>query len=92
MTEDGWATAMIEQPAFPIGGAHRPLAVRLSWKADTLPRFVQWKMPGAGTHVLGLEPANCRVGGRAAERAAGTLVTLAPGETRSYDLRFEVVE
>ncbi len=92
VTKAGWATATIEQPAFPVGSAHRPLAVRLSWKADTLPRFVQWKMPCAGTHVLGLEPANCLVVGRAAERAAGTLVTLAPGESRSYELRFEVVD
>jgi hypothetical protein len=38
-------------------------------------------MPGQGIHVLGIEPANCHVGGRAAERAAGTLRTLQAGET-----------
>ena len=50
----------------------------------------EWKMAGAGTHVLGIEPANCYVEGRAAERARGTLVTLEPGESRTYELSLEV--
>jgi hypothetical protein len=55
-----------------------------------LPRLIQWKMPGAGAHVLGIEPANCHVEGRAAERERGTLVMLAPGETRRHELSLEV--
>ena len=93
--EDGtrpeWATVDIHNPRFPVpGGEARPLTLRLTWATQTLPRFVQWKMPGAGTHVLGIEPANCWVRGRAAERAAGTLETLQPGESRVYQLRVEV--
>jgi hypothetical protein len=92
ITRDGWATATIRNPGFPLaeGVGTVPLAVRLSWATETLPRLVQWKMPGAGTHVLGIEPANCYVEGRAAERARGTLVTLEPGESRTYELRLEV--
>ncbi len=83
--------AQIENPTFPIGPAmHTGLRVRLGWKTDTLPQLVQWKMPGAGTHVLGLEPANCLVEGRAAERERGTLVHLEPGECRQYELEFSM--
>lgn len=84
------ATVVIRNPVFPLPGGPRPLVVRLGWSVATLPRLVQWKMAGAGMHVLGIEPANCHVGGRADERARGTLVTLEPGERRRYSLRLEI--
>jgi hypothetical protein len=84
-------SAVVHNPAFPLPyGPARPLSVRLSWFTSQLPRLVQWKMPGAGTHVLGIEPANCYVEGRAVERARGELEMLAPGETRDFHLTFEV--
>jgi len=86
---DGFATATIRNPSFPAAGGDTPLTVRLSWKADTLPELVQWRMPGAGEHVLGIEPANCRVGGRAAERERGALQHLEPGESREFELRLD---
>ncbi len=92
--KDGWAEVRIHNPAFPLGPNPGPVQVRVRWKTDTLPRLVQWKMPGAGVHVLGVEPANCHVEGRARERARKTLVTLQPGEKRSYQLslHFETQE
>ena len=83
---------IIHNPHFPQSGAGRttPLWLRLSYSTRQLPRLVQWKMAGAGAHVLGIEPANCYVEGRAAERSRGTLVTLEPGETRQYDLALEL--
>ena len=83
---------VIANPHFPQVGAMRghPLWLRLSWSSRQLPRLVQWKMTGQGAHVLGIEPANCYVEGRAAERARGSLVTLEPGETRQYDLSLEL--
>jgi len=36
-------------------------------------------MMGKGMHVVGLEPGNCLVGGRAEERAAGRLSFMEPG-------------
>jgi len=42
--------------------------------------------------VLGLEPANCRVGGRSQERARGTLQILQPGEVRKFLVEIEVSE
>ncbi len=90
--ENGWAAATIRNPQFPMadGAGTVPLVVHLRWAAENLPRLVQWKMSGAGTHVLGIEPANCYVEGRAVERARGTLVTLEPGESRTYELTLEV--
>jgi hypothetical protein len=87
---DGNATVTVRNPHFP--STHRPLTVRLSWEMRNLPLFVQWKMPGEGTHVLGIEPANCHVEGRAAERTRGTLVMLAPGQTIEYNLEISLSE
>lgn len=84
------ATAVVRNGQFPVPGGARALEVRLTWSTAQLPVLVQWKMPGAGEHVLGLEPANCRVGGRVAERERGTLTMLPPGESRSYDIELEV--
>jgi hypothetical protein len=67
------------------------VGVYVRYRQQTLPQFVQWRMFGGGTYVLGLEPANCRVGGRAMERAAGRLQTLQPGESRSYRLEIGVL-
>lgn len=83
---DGRATAVIHSPRFCGHGAD----VSLKWKTETLPMMVQWKMPGAGEHVLGLEPSNCRVAGRAAERERGSLQRLAPGERRVFELDLSV--
>lgn len=87
---DGLAAVTLRNPHFPL--ADRPLTVRLAWDARSLPVLVQWKMPGEGTHVLGIEPANCHVEGRTAERERGTLVLLAPGQTVEYNLELSVSE
>ncbi len=86
-----YAKAEIDNPAFPVGsGESIGLRAQLIWKTDALPQFVQWKMPGAGVHALGLEPSNCLVEGRTKERQRGTLTTLEPGESRNYELDFQV--
>jgi uncharacterized protein DUF4432 len=87
---DGMAAVTLRNPHFPA--ADKPLTVRLAWKVDTLPVLVQWKMPGEGTHVLGVEPANCHVEGRAAERERGMLVMLPPGQTIEHTLMLTIME
>src|SRR5690606_30825938 len=87
---DGFATASIHNPAFPICGGARPVTAKLSWKTDALPHMIQWKMAGAGEHVLGIEPANCRVEGRAVERQRGTLKLIQPGETVKFCVALEL--
>jgi hypothetical protein len=83
--DDGFATALIRNETLQLG-----LFVR--YRQAELPRFVEWKMMGEGTYVVGMEPANCFVGGRAAERAQGTLQFLAPGESRSFVVQIGIVE
>lgn len=67
------------------------LALLLRYRTKELPRFAEWKMTGEGTYVVGLEPANCRVEGRAAERARGTLRTLGPGEEEEFLLDLTIL-
>jgi hypothetical protein len=87
---DGTAEASIVQPEFPTGSGSKSVKVSLGWSADTLPLLVQWRMPGAGEHVLGLEPSNCRVEGREEERKRGGPIVLAPGGSVSYRLELNV--
>jgi len=62
------------------------LGVSLRYNKTEYPLFVEWKMMGEGLYVVGLEPANCHVEGRAQERLRGSLVNLEPGEVRTYRL------
>jgi hypothetical protein len=56
---------------------------------SSLPRLWQWIDPSFG--VVGIEPANCSVLGRAHDRAEGRLPVLAPGEARTSTLEISVV-
>lgn len=76
---DGWAEARLENPQL-AGG----LALRVRFRPEELPEFIQWTMTGEGTYVLGLEPATCRLRGYPAEREAGRVIDLQPGEVRRF--------
>jgi hypothetical protein len=54
---------------------------------STLPRLWQWIHPSYG--VLGIEPSNCSVLGRAHDRAEGRLPVLEPGEERVTGLHID---
>lgn len=81
--EDGWCSATVDSP--PTG-----LRFLVRWEAAGLPRMHQWVHPAPGIAVLGLEPANCSVLGRAADRAAGRLPVLEPGVERVTRLEVRV--
>ena len=61
------------------------ISVTVRWEG--LGRLHQWTHPGLG--ALGIEPANCSVLGRAADRAAGRLPLLEPGEERVTRLEIQ---
>lgn len=84
--EEGYAYAGIVNRRLRDG-----FGVAVTYTAETLPEFVQWKSMKRGTYVCGLEPANCRVTGRADERAAGRLKFLEPGQTVTYDVILSVL-
>ena len=91
MEEDNnFTTAKIYNPKFPLTSGECGLSVVLGWSTSQLPKLVQWKMPGAGIHVLGIEPANCYVEGRSVERNRGELMTLDPGESQTYEINLEI--
>jgi hypothetical protein len=84
---DGWATVALVNRAFDGRG----LGLRLRYRPEELPHLWQWRMLGQGAYVMGIEPANCGLAGRAEERRMGRLAILAPGEERVHRLELGVL-
>jgi hypothetical protein len=82
---DGFSSAALVNPRLALG-------VTVRFRRRELPRFTEWKMMAQGTYVVGLEPANCGVEGRAHERSRGTLHFLNPGERRSFRVEIGVLD
>ncbi len=86
-TEAETVSASIVNPGFePTGG----IGLTVSWDPRALPRMWQWRMLGPGMYLTGLEPANCGLAGRGAEREAGTLEILESGERRAAGVTVRV--
>jgi hypothetical protein len=81
----GFATALLANRRLQLG-------LFVDYRQKELTRFTQWKMVGEGEYVLGMEPANCLVQGRAKERERGTLKFLDPGEKREFVLRIGILD
>jgi hypothetical protein len=81
----GCTQAAIANPALGHG-------VSIRYPKAQMPEFIEWKMMGVRNYVVGMEPANCSVLGRAAERQRGTLQFLEPGERREYRLEIGVLD
>ncbi len=79
---------LLQNPA--IGGAG--LGMAMSYKKAELPYLTIWKQFSKRIYVMGVEPGTCRVEGRVAEREAGRELMLAPDETRTFSLEFEVLD
>jgi hypothetical protein len=93
-TQGGKATVLVENPRFPLAGgaATCSLTVAVTWATSTLPRLVEWKMPGTEVYVLGVEPANCYPDGRVEERQRGTLVMLESSQAVTYDVELALIQ
>lgn len=68
------------------------LGVVIRFDIKQLGRFTQWKLMAEGDYVLGLEPCNCVVEGRAKARESGTLEFLEPGEKKHFNLEIQILE
>lgn len=77
-------TALIN-PALQLGAV-------IWFNKNQLGKLTQWKQMGEGEYVLGIEPCNCHVGGRAKARQDGTLEFIKPGEARKFDIEIEILE
>lgn len=64
--------------------------LEISFDAQNLKYFTQWKQMGIRDYVMGLEPGNSVPGGRQAMRELNDLTILNPGEAKEYqvDIRF----
>ncbi len=62
------------------------------YRKTELPILNQWQHFTKGTYVTGIEPGNCTVLGRKANREGGTLQHLAPGESREFTLEIGVLD
>ncbi|MEP6755876.1 MAG: aldose 1-epimerase family protein [Chthonomonadales bacterium] len=67
------------------------LGLYVTYHQSQFPYFCEWKMMGQGNYVVGLEPGNALVLGRAKERELGRLQFIEPGEIRKYHTEFGVV-
>lgn len=67
------------------------LAVQVRFRLAELPNLIEWKMVQQGMYVLGLEPANCWVEGRATDRQNGVLRFLEPGAKAEFRLEIAVL-
>ena len=65
------------------------VSMTISWSGETLPILSQWRSMASGDYVLGLEPANCYIMGRHAERENGTLPVLKAWESITNAVRIE---
>jgi hypothetical protein len=86
---NGFVTILLTNEKF---ANNKGLALYLRYRQRELPRFVQWKMAGEGTYVLGLEPANCWVEGRAEERRRKSLKFLRPGQSQKTLLELGILD
>ena len=68
------------------------LGLRFAWDAKALPYFMEWKSIASGDYVVGLEPANSSVHGRAWHEERGTVHKLAPFAKEKYAVEFTVLD
>ena len=69
--KDGWGKVVLTNNKLKIG-------VEMSFDTSTLPRVAEWKCLHSGEYVLGIEPTNCFLKGRAGEQAEKTMTRLEP--------------
>ena len=83
--KNGEKAVAVYQPKIKTG-------LRIDYSADTLDYFTEWKMCGVRDYVLGLEPSNAHVDGRAQMRADGRLKILKPMESMTFRVKFSVLD
>ncbi len=83
-----------DEAGFCICGLHNArldIGLALRFKKDQLPWLTNWQHWGEGEYVTGLEPGTNPPIGQAKARLDNTLIHLAPGEKRVYDLEIEIL-
>jgi Domain of unknown function (DUF4432) len=68
------------------------LGFYLRYDAAALPAYLAWRMMREGLYAIGLEPATNPFGNPAELVEEGYPIMLAPGESRTYELEFGLLE
>ena len=68
------------------------LGLKIEYDTKNLPYFMEWKSTGAGDYVIGLEPSNSSVYGRAYHEERKNLHMLRPFEKERNELIFTVLD
>jgi hypothetical protein len=68
------------------------LGFQVTTQKDQLPCAYQWQNFQAGQYALGIEPSTHHVLGDLAARERGEMIWLEHGDSRSYDVRFRVLD
>ena len=84
----GFVTAGIVNDGFSRGNG---FGAYVRYNQDALPRFTQWKMLGEQDYVVGLEPCNCGVEGKAVDEERGLTKSLEPGAQCKVSLEFGAI-
>jgi galactose mutarotase-like enzyme len=66
------------------------IRLSITFDANSLDGFVEWKMMGVRDYVLGLECGNCYPDGRDVMRQKGMLKFLKPGQSVTYRVKVEL--
>jgi len=65
-------------------------SLEITFDAEKLDGFVEWKMMGVRDYVLGLECGNCYPDGRDVMRKEGMLKFLSPGQSQEYEVHIRL--
>lgn len=68
------------------------LGVDVSFDPRTLPQLIQWKSMAAGDYALGIEPSTNKVEGIKKEKEEGRILTLKPGEEKTFKIILKIIE
>lgn len=80
---DGKATCGIYNPVLKLG-------VLVKFEKQQLPWMTNWRHWAKGEYVTGLEPATHPPIGQAKAREQQSLIFIEPGETKQYEIQFEI--
>lgn len=67
------------------------LGLKISFSKSQMPWLIHWQHWGKNEYVTALEPATNPPIGQAEARKNNTLIMIPPGESRSYDLKLQVI-
>jgi len=83
----GRARAAVINPSLGDG-----FGVYIEWDNRALPVMITWKQLRRRAYLVALEPANCRIRTNAALAEEGALPHIEPGDERTYEVGFGVLD